>query len=86
MDWLSSEDFSIMLIYSRENKLANTSGLGSPSSFFFASCRERDLWIWWTEAARPALKGTPADAPPKTTIAANGENDDLLHRTLPTNR
>jgi len=36
MDWLSSEDFSIMLIYSRENKLANTSDLAI--SFFIFLC------------------------------------------------
>jgi len=58
MDWLSSEDFSIMLIYSRENKLANTSGLAI--SFFIFLCFLAVSGIWWTEAARPALKVNPS--------------------------
>ena len=45
-----------MLIDSRENKLANTSDLWISFFIFLLPCRERDLWVWWAQGARPALK------------------------------
>jgi hypothetical protein len=48
-----------MLIDSRENKLANTSDLGISFLNFLLPCRERDLWVWWAQEARPALKNKP---------------------------